>query len=115
MNKYVKSLNLAYLFVAPVGTRASHHSEGRTQFICIALRNIGELRQDLKPYCHKIIDYINDCMGGNGYSLEHWLEEQGFIKSDCVTDPDFVYKMYHYRLAWIDELIRLYKGKKNDQ
>lgn len=112
MNKYVKSLKEAKKLLVVRGEDDTDHF--KSSFICIALRSVAQRNDDLEPYCYRIISYITDCMGGSGCSLENWLEINGHIKDYSYND-DFARKMYEYRLEWIDELIRLYKGKKNDQ
>lgn len=112
MNKYVQSLKLAK---GRLSVRTNQYViDHESPYICVALRIIGNDHDDLELYCHRIIKYIDECIGGCGCSLESWLEQQGIIEGDWIKDDDLAEEMYQYRLRWIDELIRLYKGKKND-
>jgi hypothetical protein len=111
MNNYVKALKEAKKLLI---SRDTKKDAPYSPYICIALRHVRIENKTLAPYCNRIVDYINDCMDESAHcSLEGWLSQQGIIDYDDLN-KHLAEEMYQYRLRWIDELIRLYKGKKND-
>lgn len=111
MNHYVKALKEAKKLLV---VRTAPLDFPYSPYICIALRQVGIKNKILEPYCNRIVNYINDCMGESAHcSLEGWLSQQGIVDYDHLN-KHLAEEMYQYRLRWIDELIRLYKGKKND-